>query len=613
MMGDTKIAELTCPKSHELETTAVSICEVEHLSSYNWIEAPVPTIAVPGIPPLWSSPKIAKRVAKDSGLIYIAQNAARLPECPLEPLFRALYMTNPSFDINSIDLVTDRNNIRKLLSFVNSDPAKKGLEPFTINVEVENNTAIFCRTEAETKRYIGPDEFMGFGHEFEKAYTTNQIYGSTGHHRIISYRFGDLRLMLRYETDGYVNVPSNADAELGPLSSMIESLSLGPTSGLPHMASTGTALRIKKEGHIVPIESTLEIKTRVFHKKIDLQEILPQLWVSQTPNLVRAYHRNGLFELPKVEDVTLEIKNWENEHQEDLMKLAIIIKRIIDVVKKNGGKAVVKYDGQHDELVVWKAEERQLLPHDIYSKLNNQNDKSAVSEMNTNSAIRSEKPETQKTKLKIGDVLYDINLSMIPYLRSFVDFQRKAQSQVSEFDHGAIPLFDVALKGFEMGYRHCFRSLPADVSQYHTLCETYDFLGVDVLGQQSIDDIFVDLRACKTTYELDYKRYRAVKGNKAIARDAAFRLMFLMTNGKFHDGIKDSAKVYNAVLFVVSHPGTFKWRTRALVLAAYKERFLITSKQRAQLDQWCRRDNHGSDDEGTTDENGSEPYYSDGS
>lgn len=612
-MDNTKIAELACPKSHELETTTVSISDVQHLSSYNWIEASVPTIAVPGIPPLWSPPKIAKRVTKDSGLIYIAQNAARLPECPLEPLFRALYMTNPSFDINSIDLVTDRNNIRKLLSFVNSGLAKSGLEPFTINVEVENNTAIFCRTETENQRYIRPHEFRGFGHEFEKAYTTSQIFGSTGHHRIISYRFGDLRLMLRYETDGYVDVPSNADAEVGPLSRMIESLSLRSTNGLPHMATTGTALRIKKEGQTVPIESTLEIKTRVFHKQIDLQEILPQLWVSQTPNLVRAYHRNGLFELPKVEDVTLEIKKWESEHQEDLMKLATIIRRIVDVVKENGGKAVVKYDGQHDELVVWKVEGRQLLPHDIYSKLNNQNDTPTVSETDTNSAIRSEKPEIRKTKLKIGDISYDINLSMIPYLRSFVDFQQKAQPQVSKFDHGAIPLFGVALKGIEMGYRHCLRSLPADVSQYHTLCETYDFLGVDVLGQQSIDDIFVDLRACKTTYGLDYKRYRAVKGNKAIARDAAFRLMFLMINGKFHDEIKDCAKVYNAVLFVVSHPGTFKWRTRTLVLAAYKERFIITPKQRARLDRWCLRDNHGSDDEGTTDEEGWEPIYPDSS
>lgn len=54
----------------------------------------------------------------DSGLVYIDQNAARNPRSPLEPLFRALYTEHPSFDPRVVDLVTDRNKIRKLLLFV---------------------------------------------------------------------------------------------------------------------------------------------------------------------------------------------------------------------------------------------------------------------------------------------------------------------------------------------------------------------------------------------------------------------------------------------------------------------------------------------------------------
>jgi hypothetical protein len=94
------------------------ITDIKHLSSYNWIEEPTPTIVVPGSPALWSAPKTPRQVKKDSGLIYIAQNAARHPDSPLEPLFRALYVAHPSFNIHSTDVVTDRNNIRKLLSFV---------------------------------------------------------------------------------------------------------------------------------------------------------------------------------------------------------------------------------------------------------------------------------------------------------------------------------------------------------------------------------------------------------------------------------------------------------------------------------------------------------------
>ncbi|ERF72516.1 hypothetical protein EPUS_09294 [Endocarpon pusillum Z07020] len=120
-------------------------------------------------PPLWSAPRAPRQLKKDSGLVYIAQNAARHPNSPLEPLFRTLYIANSSFDIRSVDVVTDRNNIRKLLSFVNPDSTRNGLEKFTISIEVTKNTAIFSRAETATHEVIGLHEFRGFGHEFEKS------------------------------------------------------------------------------------------------------------------------------------------------------------------------------------------------------------------------------------------------------------------------------------------------------------------------------------------------------------------------------------------------------------------------------------------------------------
>lgn len=152
---------------------SASITDVNHLASYNWIEALTPTIAVPDSPPLWSALSSSRQLKKDSGLIYIAQNAARHPDSPLEPFFRALYIENPSFDIRSIDIVTDRNNIRKLLSFVNPSSTGHGRETFIINIEVVSNTAIFCRVETATHEFLEPRDFRGFGHEFEKVYTTN--------------------------------------------------------------------------------------------------------------------------------------------------------------------------------------------------------------------------------------------------------------------------------------------------------------------------------------------------------------------------------------------------------------------------------------------------------
>jgi hypothetical protein len=373
-MSATIAAEISRQDLRDVDTPPVaSITCVKHLASYNWIETPTPTIVVPGSPPLWSAPEAPQQLKQDSGLIYIAQNAARHPESPVEPLFRALSIADPSFDIRTVDIVTDRNNIRKLHSFINRSLTKYGLEAFTIKIEVTKNTAIFCRQETATHEYIQPHEFKGYGHEFEKVYTTNQISGGTGHHRIISYRFSDLHFVVRHETDGYVDdgikeaASRGKDPKKDELSAMVESLSLHSASVPQKATACPTKLKVKEGGQVVPLESTLEIKTRVFHKQLLVQEISPQLWISQTPKLVRAYHRRGIFQRPEVEDIATEIKSWEKANQGDLRKLAALIKRILSVVKGCGGKAIVIYDDRRDKLLIYKDDGRKMLPEDLYA------------------------------------------------------------------------------------------------------------------------------------------------------------------------------------------------------------------------------------------------------
>lgn len=540
------------------------------------------------------------KVAKDSGLVYIAQNAFRHPKSPLEPLFRSLLLETPSYNFQKVNLVTDRNNIRKLLSFVNPNLSRNRSEPFTINVEVIGNTAIFCRAETKTHEFIKPGDFRGHGHEFEKAFTVAQVFDSTGHHRIISYDMDDLKLIVRYETDAYVEAFESPVPSMGSknesLLDMMENLSLSRAE-TRSSAAIGEGLMIQERGKQVPIGSTLEIKTRVAHKPIDLQEILPQLWVSQTPKLVRAYHKNGLFQPPEVEDVTSDITQWERSHANDIRRLIILLKEITAAVKEVGGAGVIKYGGLNPSLTVSKAEDSKMLPDDLYSYLAGQTTTAQQIELGS---------EPTKTNLKIGDSLYNVDISTIPYLSAFVRFQRNAHSQDTDLIHGDIPLFQVALKGLESGYRQCFRLLGKNTSQYHTLCETYDFLGVNVLAGQSLDDIFSGLKACKTDYALSLQRYLPFQADKCRARDAAFRFVFLMIRGEFRDEQEDAAKGYNAALFVVSHPGTFKKNARIVVRSVFEERFVISKKQRNQLDRWQNKySNDSSGNESTTDD---EPF-----
>ena len=42
------------------------------------------------------------------------------PFSSMEPLFRAIEICSPHLDVDAVDIVTDRNNLRKLLRFCDS-------------------------------------------------------------------------------------------------------------------------------------------------------------------------------------------------------------------------------------------------------------------------------------------------------------------------------------------------------------------------------------------------------------------------------------------------------------------------------------------------------------
>lgn len=243
-----------------------------------------------------------------------------------------------------------------------------------MTIEIAQNILIFCCDEIKTLEYIGPQDFRGFGHEFEKAYTIARISSSTRYYRIISYRFSDLNFIVCHETDGYINTSTRTSSSKAKiltqddLSSIVGALSLSPANSSPGIIPTGSKLIIKEEGQVVPLGSTLEINTRVSHKSLEIQEVAPQLWVSQTPKLVRSYHQNGTFQRLVVKDVAAVIKSWEERKQDKLRALAALIRKIINLVKECGGNAVLKYNIEGDKLVICKVERKEMLLKDLYLK-----------------------------------------------------------------------------------------------------------------------------------------------------------------------------------------------------------------------------------------------------
>ena len=215
----------------------------------------------------------------------------------------------------------------------------------------------------------------------------------------------------------------------------------------------------------------------------------------------------------------------------------------------------------------------------------------------------------------IGESTYSLDEdSLPPYLAGLVAFRAKSQQRHGATDDcqpilhdGDIPLFDIALSGMQQGYRFVFRRLgQADLSQYRTLCETYDFLGEDVVDEQSLDMIINEVKAGRNHDSVMF--WRTGQANKTTARDAAFKLLYIMLMAEFENADKDERKIYNAVQFVVSHAGTFKLATRGIIRAAYEERFPLSQRQRDALDQWSRRFCSDVDTDATTSEDEADLY-----
>ncbi|KAI2769927.1 hypothetical protein F4815DRAFT_437571 [Daldinia loculata] len=200
-------------------------------------------------------------------------------------------------------------------------------------------------------------------------------------------------------------------------------------------------------------------------------------------------------------------------------------------------------------------------------------------------ALPGKSSDTSSVKIQVGETEHLVNINKFPYFKAFLDFQqRSGQDTTPVPTHSDIPFFDVINYGVSNGFRHFFRRMPVQLSDYHTLCETLEFLAIDVLAGQKLRDIMNDLRKCKS----DYDEYdgTGTRGQKSLARDAAFRLLYIFLLGEFESEAQDRAMAYNAALFVVSHPGTFKQRTRKIVRDAFEERFLVTEKQKKGLDMW---------------------------
>jgi hypothetical protein len=291
-----------------------------------------------------------------------------------------VFARDANFDPKMLDVVTDRNNLRKILRVI----TQENFEPFRIDIELAGSTLLLSRWERDSEEYI--TEFRGFGHEFEKAFTTQRITArgqtSSGHHRIIQYKFGGLQMLVRFETDAHYShlacPPTTSNDEIDKLTSAIKSVRLEseyPNAALTDKTGTGPAtasdIRVILEGSDVSHKSLIEIKTRAKHRRIVMNDVAPQLFFAQVPHLIVAYHARGVFQTLETKDVTANgaLDDFERDKMVELKKVVNFLETIRkEVGKVKGRRGVLLCERGSFTLYERSTMGKHALPEDLLGK-----------------------------------------------------------------------------------------------------------------------------------------------------------------------------------------------------------------------------------------------------
>jgi len=314
-------------------------------------------------------PTLPVTLEKDVGLRYVDENASRYPEFPLEPLFRAICTINPEYDFKQIDLVTDRNNLRKLLQAISGIRRSD----FRINIELVGNTLLFQRWEKFDQDFVTPSEFKGFGKHFEQSLTTHpaDLRNAGSQHRIVQISLGQVAILLRFLGKAYLPaiVPTTSQNPFDHLNSAMQAMQLN---------TTGRNLRVLRGGVEIPHRALVDLKTRPWKNPLDYEDpdFMFQLWVAQIDHSKAGYYvRGGKF--IKIEDKNLreegQFGRFEEQNGQMLKNLVNLIEHIRETVREQKSKrAILLYEREVGEMRLYTYDAsttlKRLLPSDLLSK-----------------------------------------------------------------------------------------------------------------------------------------------------------------------------------------------------------------------------------------------------
>lgn len=270
------------------------LSDYKPIASYNWHVASQPNrplMIIPGEPKYLKNYSNVKQLQNQRHKHIIDENRYYHPEYPIEPLFRAVQICSPDFDLKSIDFVTDRNNLRKFLNFIEGKS-----KDFQVDFQRVGDLIIFIRNDKKRVE-ISND----FGLNFEKKLTNSTLNQAKGYRRVVSYKLGDFRFLTRFEVDCVEKESQNDQIE--SLNKSLVGMSLNLSSKFSFNSSN---LSFIKYGDFKQDDKLVELTTKsCFNGKNKFPKIKwNQLFFSQTECLIIGWHSMG--SIKKIEKLNFQ-------------------------------------------------------------------------------------------------------------------------------------------------------------------------------------------------------------------------------------------------------------------------------------------------------------------
>jgi len=296
------------------------------------------------------------RVPLDSGRNFIDQNGHRMKNFTLLPLIKAVEDMSDQgimqkFDWPSVDFVTDRGRLRKLLAWAT------GLsDQWRIDTQLAGtNTILLSGRAPVTKETSGQSTSYGFNFEDASTYPAPGLRNEPSHHRIVAYvrvfllgfdgidpqrhqNFDGLRMVVRFEVDACL--PYDAASSTSPSNPAV-GRRVPKKKKPPGPSSNSPGVKIIRGGSSqVPQTHLVELKTHS-GPSMNWQKAYPQLYLSQTPHIHHAYHKNGTFtSVKKFMLGQSALAEVDKNAQAGFKKLRKLLEDIRSLVLKHGAARV---------------------------------------------------------------------------------------------------------------------------------------------------------------------------------------------------------------------------------------------------------------------------------